>query len=631
MSSIVIKNPINPDAFMKEMSDHWTINLKNTASLKLKAMWKGMAETFNQSIQDSAFEGAEQWKVLQPPTGSGKTQGLIVYLSMLAKESPEVGALIVVRLKAQADDIVNQINTKVGRSVAIAKHSGNKVSIVEAEERQILVITHQAYENSLVSYSSGKSSAFQSHMLFNRFDRTLVVIDESIDVVKQSQLELEDLRKLIGNLPVEAEDKCPEEMDSLNKLEGVLKDARSNTEAKLLWDEQSVLVSVLPLIEYIHSVRWDHKTLKRNDLTAHTDIKSNLIKTLMAADELIAGFSWYSKNGQSHTLNSAKHILPETISSGVVLDATASQNLVWELLGNKAELIEPVEGLRNYSNVTLRTCRQSGLGKHKMLKSASDRVALLLNDLPKHIPHGNRVLVVCHKGLIPFMDKQTHPFRELSVINWGAIDGRNDWDDYETVVIYGLPYRNPIDSRNLFMAVQGPQDSDWLSGKSERSFNGRTNILFDIEVGFLTSSIVQAINRIKCRRVVNDKGECEKATILLLLAPDKECDAVLSGIKKEMPNMTEAEWDFEGFGQRPAGRPKTAKHEDLLVSWCLTALRGVYKSKEIRSVIGIPQSSWERLIKEMRATGSELNKRMTDLNVYYINNGKGRSASISIA
>jgi hypothetical protein len=630
MSSRINIEPINPNDFVTEMKGHWTTSLNNTTSSNLKNMWKGMAMTFNQSIYDSSFDASEQWKILQPPTGSGKTQGLIVYLSMLAKADPRVGALVVVRLKIQADEIVKQINKRSEHDVAIAKHSDNLVSIERASKQQILVITHAAYENSLESFSQGKSTAFKNHMVFNDYDRSLVVIDEAIDVVKQSQLELNDLKSLIGLLPIDVEDRFPNEINSLNTLLEVLKDIRDSSESKMVWSEQDELVSVLPLVEYIRSERWDHKTIKKHDTTINKGMAANLIDYLKSADELIAGFSWYAKHGKKHSLNTAKLILPESVSSGVVLDATASQNLVWELFGDKAKLIESIDGIRDYSNVKLNISRQQGIGRGKMLSNAPDRAALLMFELPKDIPHHHRVLVVCHKGLIPFISQHKHPFRELSVINWGAIDGRNDWDEYESVVVYGLPYRNPIDSRNLFMAVKGPQESSWLSNNQARAFNGHKDILSAIEVGYLTASIVQAINRIRCRRVINELGECEESNVFILLPFDSTGCAVLESIKKEMPNIQEDSWGFSGFGNRCSGRPKSSKHEDSLINWCLTAMKGDYRPREIKNELEIPPSSWDRLIKELKDTGSQIFNRMAGLNVQYLNNGNGRSASIIV-
>jgi hypothetical protein len=56
-------------------------------------------------------------------------------------------------------------------------------------------------------------------------------------------------------------------------------------------------------------------------------------------------------------------------------------------------------------------------------------------------------------------------FASYSVAHWGAIDGRNDWNDHDAVVIFGLPYRDPFWATNTFFALKSlrpmAQDPVW--------------------------------------------------------------------------------------------------------------------------------------------------------------------------
>ncbi len=628
MSSLITNTPVNPDTFVSVMNDHWGSNLNNAVSSKLQETWRLLVTTFNSSIYDSTLDVSDQWKVLQPPTGSGKTQGLIIYLSMLSEADPDVGALIVVRLKAQADDVVDQINKRTRQDIAIAKHSGTETSIEEASTKQVLVITHAAYENSLEALSEGTSTAFKNHMNFNGVDRSLVVIDEAIDIVRTSRLELNSLKALEGQIPIEVTDEYPREIKSLQLLRQMLIDVRAvqksdGHKSAMLWAEQKGLVSVLPLIKGLKSQRWDHRLFKRHDSNFQREFTKDIVEKLNAADELIAGFAWYSKQGTEHSLNTAKLILPESVSSGVVLDATASQNLIWELFGDKAKIIATPKGVRDYSNVTLHVSRHQGVGKGKMLKEANKRSALLMTDLPKRIPSSHRVLIVCHKGLVEHLKQFKHSFKGLAVTNWGAIDGRNDWDNYESVVIYGLPYRSPIDSRNAFMAVQGPQNSEWLSSKEKRGFNGHTDVLSAIENGYLTVSTVQAMNRIRCRRVIDTNGSCKKSDVFLVLPTDSAGDAVLGAIKKEMPGIQEDVWEFPGFESKPPGRPKKSAAALALITWVKGAMAGAYTAREVKESTGIKRSAWDRLVKEMKDAGSELCESLKEADAILVTSGKG--------
>ena len=72
---------IDPKVFVKEMEQHWTKDLGNVSSEALRQVWYQQANNFGYyAIGDSH---RDEWTVLQPPTGSGKTQGTIVYCSML--------------------------------------------------------------------------------------------------------------------------------------------------------------------------------------------------------------------------------------------------------------------------------------------------------------------------------------------------------------------------------------------------------------------------------------------------------------------------------------------------------------------------------------------------------------------
>lgn len=75
---------VSPEAFSAAMTQRW-LNLGNTPSSRLVQVWSIMASTFAAAI---TFRD-RKWRVLQPPTGTGKTQGLCVYAALtITKTSP---------------------------------------------------------------------------------------------------------------------------------------------------------------------------------------------------------------------------------------------------------------------------------------------------------------------------------------------------------------------------------------------------------------------------------------------------------------------------------------------------------------------------------------------------------------
>jgi hypothetical protein len=125
--------------------------------------------------------------------------------------------------------------------------------------------------------------------------------------------------------------------------------------------------------------------------------------------------------------------------------------------------------------------------------------------------------------------------------HWGAVDGRNTWQDYDVAVILGLPYLPQTWATNMFCALQGPQDDKWLQSPEWKQFK---NVRKEMEQRQMSVSVIQAINRICCRHVIDAEGHCPPADIFIVLPQDAMGDAVLDDIKADMPGINVRPWDF---------------------------------------------------------------------------------------
>jgi hypothetical protein len=130
------ENQIDPELFVSRMEAHWTAELGNIGSEALRATWRQIAECFNNHIRNHDTEDSRKWYALSPPTGSGKTEGTIIYCSMLSKfenyEHP--GVMIVTRRIEDAEKIAQRINQFGGRETAIAFHSGKMIKKVKIND-----------------------------------------------------------------------------------------------------------------------------------------------------------------------------------------------------------------------------------------------------------------------------------------------------------------------------------------------------------------------------------------------------------------------------------------------------------------------------------------------------------------
>ena len=142
---------IHPDEFVMRMEDHWINELNNVPNKALKESWHQIADTFDHHIQNHDDpEKARNWNVLSPPTGSGKSESIVIYGAMLSSRPKEdhPAILVVTRLIDDCNMMAERINRFGERDTAIAYHSdvSNKVSLNVLKKWPVVVITHRAYE-----------------------------------------------------------------------------------------------------------------------------------------------------------------------------------------------------------------------------------------------------------------------------------------------------------------------------------------------------------------------------------------------------------------------------------------------------------------------------------------------------
>lgn len=620
---------IREDIFVQKMTDHWQA-LGNCTSQGLQALWRLSCKTFNEQI----INGDDRWRVLQPATGTGKSQGLALY-SALMKDQPNIGILIVVRLIDQADDIVKTINRLANQVIAKAHHTENKLSTDEMADTQVLVITHKAYELSLERHLYGSNERFTTFQTYSHcFERKrqLVVIDECLDIVRQYQVSLDDMNWLLGMVPPSLQygNTFKEQFLLLTSLRDTLLQLYNEGGNK------SLMVRTLPenlhgdvdlneLREALVHLDWDLVALGQESLRDRSRIADRIDKTLQAAEATLVQWRYYSKQGKIHTLNTANLIMPDEIQGAVILDATASQNLLYKLLGDKAEL-KPVPTVRNYSNVTLHVAIVQGAGKGKMLKNVEKRTAILMDDLINRLPGTAKAFICAHKDVEHHLQKYDTPF-ELKTGHWGAIDGRNDFQHCDTFVGFGLPYRSKVNANNVYMAIKGPQDSDWLNSAQHRASEGSPDVLREILQGQLASDMIQAINRIRVRRVIDNEGNCDQANCYLVIGKDRHGQSLLDNIKKAMPGIRLKHWNLT-FSEPVAMSVRAHRSEYVRSLHIFLANRGPGKwsATFLKDALGIPTEKWKALIKQIKSEGSNLNSKLKEIGCYVISEGNGRGA-----
>lgn len=190
------KSSINlptPEAFRDAMTARW-MHLGNVSSPRLEALWLTMGRIFN----EAAANQDDTWRILKPPTGSGKSQGLCVYSAMVLKTSCPLGILVVTRTIEQANEIVETIRSMIPEGLhnkVRANHSASPLKWFEIASSQVLVVTHAAYGLSLAS--KGRPTDWEGG------PRRLTIIDEALaGIVEEHRVTLDDVKDVLRCLDV---------------------------------------------------------------------------------------------------------------------------------------------------------------------------------------------------------------------------------------------------------------------------------------------------------------------------------------------------------------------------------------------------------------------------------------------
>lgn len=618
---------VEPDVFVAAMSDHWQRTLKNVASPALQAVWHQLASTFNRQIATHGTAEGERWKVIQPETGTGKSQGLAVYCSLLSDPS-HPGVLIVTRLKAQADEIAATVNRLTGDDTAVAYHGDNKLPVGTLSKFPVLVITHRAYEIGLDAINRGVPTAtnWSAYHAWRDGQRKLVVIDEALDIIEEAQIDLEKVRVVRAVIPFEVAERFPAQMKAIATLEEVLTqvariaNARKGTGVtepeRILWAGSAKLPEVADMTELrreLRAVRLDLKLTHRDDLKDNRKLTGKFDTILRDIQATLENWNWYAKKLSTHTMNTARLIVPDDITGAVILDATASSNLIYQLFDARVDVVPVPANARSYSNVQLHVSFGHAVGKTSMVKNAKVEAPRLIDNLRSAIGPHRKVFVCCHQWVEPHLVGYRHGFDAFEVGHWNAVDGRNDWSEFDTAVIFGLPYRDKTWSANTFMALRGLQNNEWLNSEGDRPFRQYRDVRHSLEVGQLVVSIVQAINRVRCRRVIDTNGNCPATDVFLLLPNDKIGKELLAGIEREMPGVNVVDWQYTEVKRKT----RKSDHEEALVRYATLMRQGRKSVTDVTRELGMSRKTFVRMADKIRDASCQLYLRLIEAGVRY--------------
>jgi hypothetical protein len=609
--------------FVQRMELHWTRVLKNVSSDSFAKVWGQLGNTFNAAIAVSRSGKDSHWFVVRPETGTGKTQGLCLYAAMLPMQG-HPGVLIVVRLRKAADRLAETINELAGSNVAAAHHGQNRLQSSVAKTTPVLIITHEAFRRGLVSVEKG-DDCWNWDLFTNWRDgrRQLTVIDEELDLLQEASLTLSDVLKAKAIVHTILPHQFPVHFELLDLLEKQLRqidpDAADGLSERMLWEHWSDLppCEMLPVCDALRNA-------SPSSSITQAEIE-DACETLMHAEHTVRSWCWMSRQaaggGKAAIRFNGGKLIASRIEGGVVvMDATADLDVSYQLLGNRVQVLPRPANARRYENVTLYQSWGNRTGKHSRTKTKEEDIPMLIGDLNQRLDEGSKVLVVTHKGIEPAFAAHETKFT-LTVVHWGAVDGENAWKDYDAVVLFTLPHRPTEWAVNMFFSARGPQTTEWLRDGSSRRFGDHEDVRKALEMGRVAADVVQAVNRVRCRHVINERGDCAPTKVFLYM-PSYGGKHLQDKLLSSLPGVQLENWKVGAKATRSVPSKWSAWLVEQVRSWTAgTCLRRT----ELRDLAGsISEDALDRLIKRLKDPDSDLRQALAAMGVTYTSKKVGK-------
>lgn len=560
---------VDPHEFSQALSVRWTSpDFNNHLTDELQFAWSEMADVFNKHITGQVND---KITALALPTGSGKTQGLALYCSMLSRQH-SAGVLIVTNLITEANKLASLINDLSNNgAMAVAYHSDNKQSVKTIKTFPVLIITHSAFQNAIDPESNANAhrSRWDYYYEWDGGCRALTVVDEAIDITANYEITLEKIRFLCRLIPEDVGLEYQEEVSALDAVSERLEVLASEKNDEFT-DRKYELVTfngiknikfdALGVSLKNHATKhYQHKVLKA-DLSL--SLNSFIGQTLNDIEKILSSWSLYDCLYGVPLFKTSRFLLPPELRSFVVLDATAAANPVTRILKQYLTIIE-FPDLKTYKNMTIHTSLGHGVSGYAMGKLSKGDWSDIIGDLQQELKDKKKVLLCVHKSSESMISKSFLP-DGWSIAHWGAINGLNDWGDHDAVVIYGFQRLCSSDCAVTLMAffdwhykIEGKEyDKNVL--KVEKAYIENTYNWRHIIVAF-----VQAINRVHCRKMIAG-GHCPKTDVYMFLDTQDDLKILTTHFKKLMPNVQFSDWT----GPRvEAGANKLNSTEQLIVSF----------------------------------------------------------------
>jgi len=146
-----------------------------------------------------------------------------------------------------------------------------------------------------------------------------------------------------------------------------------------------------------------------------------------------------------------------------------------------------------------------------------------------------------------------------------------------------------------------------------------------MEQRHLSVSVIQAINRVCCRRVIDAQGRCPTANIYVVLPADWKGDAILQDIRADMPNIREVAWDFQMDGPK-VRKARAGTSHDALIKLMANWLPGETSLPYVQRELGLAPLKLKKLKAALSNPNHPTTTALREIGVCYVVRGAGRGS-----
>jgi hypothetical protein len=591
-------------------------------SPELRKVWGAIADTLNDRIVNPTGPRP----VIDAALGAGKSTCAKAYCALTPREH-HPGILVVVRTKDQADEYVRDINDWSGDPrLAVALHSSSEArkSLGALASYPVVVVCHAGYEIGLDRMANSETyPPFDAIQAYLGAKRRLILIDEAMDQLQEARVSRAAIKQLAYDVPPAIELRHRDAMRVVDTARKILMAADNEHRAVFddeAWREIATEESDLALLRLWESIQ-DAKKLYSDARRRRPDQekKQNFGRTVAALRRQLyrVRFRWLHGAGPSKTSIMGGNLLLPPLET-VVLDATGALNNVYRELPEEYRVLD-MPKVRNYEAVVTRVqFTDEGTGKATVTKKGDILAKAAIDGVLRHYgPRANErhVLVVSHLAGVPHFEAYGTKagFADYKVAHYGAIDGRNDWRDFDTLVVPSLLHTDPASDLLAYQELRGHQ-------LDAAGLNAPPDAVKMISETKVTAALAQAFGRIRLRKMIDADGRCAPCDVFVRMPSgtrDVVSARIVAALQLALPGLTVTDWTTAvsmGDGTTSnAGQAYATVWGGFFISYLGGMAPGdtvdmaTVRSTAALTTIGVVNDrTWDRVMRELRNPATAL-------------------------